>query len=450
MTELPRHVLARTVKLASLPLGIAGRAALGAGRRLAGAPAEAVALELQNRTAQQLFAVLGELKGGAMKVGQALSVLEAAMPEDVAGPYRAVLTKLQESAPPMPQSTVRAVLGEHLGPDWPSRFRSFEPSPAACASIGQVHRAVWRDGRPVAVKVQYPGAGPALIGDFRRLSRTTRMATGLVPGVELGPVLDELVRRVEEELDYAREADCQAAFAEAFRDDPHVWIPDVVDQAGGVLVTEWAEGVPLADVISTGDTSARDHAASRYLEFLLSGPVRARLLHADPHPGNFRIDEQGRLVVLDFGSVDRLPDGLPEAIGRVLHRVVAGDAGSVSEGLRAEGFIRSGTRLDEALLLQFLAPFTEPLRAESFHFTRAWLRTHSARLQDPRRADFGLGLRLTLPPEYLLIHRVWLGGIAVLCQLEGRVAARAIVDRWLPGADLGPGDGDGTEPGGQS
>ena len=156
----------RTVKLAALPLGLAGRTALGLGKRVGGKPAELVAAEMQARTADQLFKVLGELKGGAMKFGQAMSIFEAAMPEDLAAPYRATLTKLQDAAPPMPASIVHAVLAAELGPRWRQKFTSFDDKPAAAASIGQVHRAVWKDGRDVAVKLQYPGAGQALIGDL--------------------------------------------------------------------------------------------------------------------------------------------------------------------------------------------------------------------------------------------------------------------------------------------
>src|SRR5450631_4760269 len=101
-----------------------------------------------------------------MKFGQAMSIFEAAMPEDLAGPYRATLTKLQDAAPPMPAKIVHAVLAAELGPRWRQKFLSFEDKPAAAASIGQVHRGVWKDGRDVAVKVQYPGAGAALISDL--------------------------------------------------------------------------------------------------------------------------------------------------------------------------------------------------------------------------------------------------------------------------------------------
>src|SRR5215471_13828091 len=166
MSDLPRRAVTRTVKLAALPAGLAGRTVLGLGKRVGGRPAEIVAREIQQRTADQIFRVLGELKGGALKLGQALSIFEAALPPELAGPYRATLTRLQESAPPLPAATVHKVLAAELGQDWRERFAEFDDRPAAAASIGQVHKAVWQDGRTVAVKIQYPGAGPALMADF--------------------------------------------------------------------------------------------------------------------------------------------------------------------------------------------------------------------------------------------------------------------------------------------
>src|ERR1700722_3232583 len=175
VSDLPRWAFTRTAKLATLPVGLAGRTALGLGKRIGGRPAELVATEIQQRTAEQVFRVLGEPKGGAMKFGQALSIFEAALPPELAGPYRATLTKLQESAPPLPASTVHRVLAADFGTDWRDSFQSFDDQPAAAASIGQVHRAVWQDGRKVAVKVQYPGAGKALLNDFTQLARLGRL-----------------------------------------------------------------------------------------------------------------------------------------------------------------------------------------------------------------------------------------------------------------------------------
>ena len=239
MTDIPRSSIARTAKLVGLPLGHAGRAALGVGKRVGGRPAEAVAAELQARTAEQLFSVLGQLKGGAMKFGQALSVMEAAMPEEMAGPYRATLTKLQESGPPMGADRVHEILARGRGPRWAStKLAEFDDVPAAAAAIGQVHEGVWRDGREVAVKLQYPGAAEALLSDLHQIPRVARMAGSWVPGIDIKPIMDELKARMSEELDYHLEARHQRHFATAFRDDDDVLVPDVLVELEATAITD--------------------------------------------------------------------------------------------------------------------------------------------------------------------------------------------------------------------
>ncbi|MEV8361019.1 ABC1 kinase family protein [Streptomyces niveus] len=439
MSDLPRKAVTRTAKLAALPLGFAGRATWGLGKRIGGKSAEIVGRELQQRTADQLFKVLGELKGGAMKFGQALSVFESALPEEVAGPYRAALTKLQEAAPPMPTSTVHKVLAERLGEEWRELFLEFEEKPSAAASIGQVHRAVWHDGRKVAVKVQYPGAGEALLSDLTQLSRFARLLGPLIPGMDVKPLITELRDRVSEELDYELEARAQREHAAEFADDPDVVVPDVVHQREQVLVTEWMDGTPMADVIADGTEEERDRAGQLLARFLFSGPARTGLLHADPHPGNFRLlppagdDGELRLGVLDFGTVDRLPGGLPETIGESLRLTLEGDADAVYELLRTEGFVKESIDLDPDAVLEYLLPIIEPAEAAEFTFTRSWMRTQGARIGDPRSPAHQLGKQLNLPPAYLLIHRVTLSTIGVLCQLNATVRLREELEEWLPG-----------------
>ena len=432
VNDLPRRAITRTAKLATLPVGLAGRTALGLGKRIGGRPAELVAAEIQHRTADQIFRVLGELKGGAMKFGQALSIFEAALPPEIAGPYRATLTKLQESAPPLPAGTVHRVLAEDLGPDWRETFAEFDDKPAAAASIGQVHRARLRDGREVAVKIQYPGAGRALLSDFNQLSRVARLFAVLMPGLEVRPLLDELRSRVAEELDYHLEAESQHAFAVAYAGDPDISVPDVVAGTNHVLITEWMDGTPFSKIISDGSQEERNRAGLLLARFLFSGPARAGLLHADPHPGNFRLLADGRLGVLDFGAVDRLPDGFPPFMGRLLRIVHDGsDLAPAEQELREQGFIREGIEFDPEALRAFLAPLAEPSRVERFRFNREWLRGEATRVTDPRGAN--MTRRLNLPPSYVLIHRVSTAGIGVLCQLECEGPYRAEMIRWMPG-----------------
>ncbi len=430
--------MSRTARLAGLPLGFAGRAALGLGKRVTGLASEVLSPELQQRTAEHLFRVLGELKGGAMKLGQALSIFEAALPEHLAGPYRQALTRLQDAAPPMPTSTVHAVLTEQLGPDWRTKLVEFDDRPAAAASIGQVHRGVWQPDpsqppRPVAVKIQYPGAGEALVADLTQLSRVAGLFRALQPGLDVKALLAELRARVTEELDYQLEASAQQAFAKAYADDPGIKVPRVVAAAEKVLVTDWLDGTGLATVIASGSQEERNRAGYLLATLHFSAPARAGLLHADPHPGNFRMLPDGRLGVVDFGAVARLPDGHPEPIGRLARLALAGDAEAVYEGLCKEGFIRPELDLSPADVLDFLLPMLAPVRDEEFQFSRSWLREEAARVAGPRSPAAAIGRQLTLPPSYLLIHRVTMGSIGVLCQLEARARYREILERWLPG-----------------
>lgn len=288
--------------------------------------------------------------------------------------------------------------------------------------------------------MQYPGAGEALLSDLTQLSRFARLLGPLIPGMDIKPLIAELRDRVSEELDYGLEAQAQQAHAEEFTDDPDVVVPAVVHQCDQVLVTEWIDGIPLSEVITDGTREQRDRAGQLLARFLFSGPARTGLLHADPHPGNFRLlpggpagKEDWRLGVLDFGTVDRLPGGLPPTIGHSLRLTLDGQADAVYEALRAEGFVKDSIDLDPEAVLDYLLPIIEPAEADEFTFSRGWMRSQAARIADPRSPAHQLGKRLNLPPSYLLIHRVTLSTIGVLCQLGATVRMRAELEEWLPG-----------------
>ena len=258
-----------------------------------------------------------------------------------------------------------------------------------------------------------------------------------MPGLDVRPLLDELRTRVAEELDYQLEAASQDAFAVAFADDPDIYVPPTVMATDHVLVSEWMDGTPLAKIISDGTQEQRNRAGLLLVRLLFSSPARAGLLHADPHPGNFRLLDDGRLGVLDFGAVDRLPDGLPPLFGRLLWLVhTDGDIGVAAAELREHGFLRPDVRVDLDALRDFLAPLADPSRHESFKFSREWMRGEAARVTDLRGAN--VARQLNLPPSYILIHRVSTAGIGVLCQLEANGEFRSEVLRWMPG--YGPAD----------
>ena len=430
--QLPQGTSKRSAKMASIPLSLAGRGAIGFGRQLIGQSPDFAFADLQEKTAEQIFKVLGELKGGAMKFGQALSVFEAALPEDIAKPYRETLVKLQEAAPPLPARVVHKVLAKELGEHWRDNFADFNDTPAASASIGQVHKGIWKDGRAVAVKIQYPGAKEALISDLNQIQRFAKIFQLLLPGVEMKPLLEELKARIIEEVDYRYEASAQSACFEAYKGDSDIAIPEVIMATDRVLVSQWLEGTPLSKVIAEGTQEERNNAGIRLARFHFTAPMRAGLLHADPHPGNFRVLKDGRLGVLDFGACNRLPNGFPEPFKRLLKNALEGDAIALYNGFKEDGFILADVEVSPELVLDYLLPLVEPLRTDYFAYSRDWLRTQSVRVGDPRNPTAKIGFQLNLPPEYVLIHRVTLGTTGIFCQLRAEGNFRDEALSWFP------------------
>lgn len=421
--------MTRSAKLLTLPLGAAARAGVGMGRKLLGAPAEDVDAAMRDAAAEQLFQVLGELKGGAMKFGQALSLFEAMLPEDLAGPFRERLRKLQDAAPPMPSARAQGVLRAELGPRWRDHFAELNLRPAAAASIGQVHRGRLADGREVAVKIQYPGADTALASDLRQIQRLAGAVSPLTGGLDVVALVREVAARVTEEVDYALEGVSQQQVATALAGHPRFLVPNVHLATRRVLVSDWVDGEKLTAIIDRPQAD-RNRVALDYVTFLFAGPSLAGILHGDPHPGNFLVMPDGRLSVVDFGLVSRLPDGLPEAMGRLIRHAVDGAVEPMVAGLAEEGFVDDS--MDGRALLDYLAPFVEPASVEDFAFNREWARSQFARVHDDMGSS-GVATRLNIPPEYSLIYRVWMGGIAVLSQLDVHANFAQVLRDYLPG-----------------
>jgi predicted unusual protein kinase regulating ubiquinone biosynthesis (AarF/ABC1/UbiB family) len=425
--------LRRTARLAALPAGTAVLALEGMARRAVGQDPGEVAARLRTRNADRTARVLGELKGGALKAGQLLSTVEALFPQDPEATWREALVSLQSSNVALPFGEVEPVLREELGPGWRDELLDFQEQAVAAASIGQVHRAVLADGTEVAVKVQYPGVREALVADVRTLSWVSRAAALVARGLALPPLVRELRDRLVEELDYEHEGRTQERFRTAFAGDAEVVVPRVVRATSRVLVMTWLDGRSLAEVARTDPEPERARVAALYQRFLVSGPERAGLLHTDPHPGNFLVLPDGRLGVLDFGSSLELPGGMPATFGRLLRALLSEEPEQVLARLREERFVRPGVHVEVDKLMDYMGPFSVPARTDSFRFTREWLRTEFGRVNDPRNPDFAVALALDLPAEHLFTHRVWLGMVGVLCQLEAEVPVRPVLERWLPG-----------------
>jgi predicted unusual protein kinase regulating ubiquinone biosynthesis (AarF/ABC1/UbiB family) len=364
-------------------------------------------------------------------------VYEAMIPAEFAEPYQRALTKLQAQGPPLPAAKVHAVLDEQLGRRWRGHFREFDDVPAAAASIGQVHRGVWHDGREVAVKVQYPGADVALDADLKSLQRISKLFVLVVPGLDAGDLVREIRDRMLEELDYRIEAAHQRRFADVLADDPDVSVPAVLACAPKVLITEWFTGRPLAcqlntPPVDTAEQGDRDRIGTVLARLLFSSPARVGLLHADPHPGNVLLLPNGRLGLVDFGACAVLPAGTPPVLGRIVRLAADRHADEMMALMRRERFVTGDVPASD--VLRWLGGLADPLRADEFRFDRAWIGRQGQRVANlNNNAYWKTGRALNLPAEYMLIARVTGGWMNILAQLGCTVRARAIAEQWLPG-----------------
>lgn len=433
MADIRRGSAARNAKLASIPVGMAGRAALGLGKRLTGKSKDEVNAEMLEKAADQLFKVLGELKGGAMKVGQALSVLEAAVPEQFGAPYREALTKLQKDAPPLPAAKVHRVLDAQLGTKWRSRFSSFSDTPVASASIGQVHKGVWSDGREVAVKIQYPGADEALRADLKTMQRMVVVLRQLTPGADVQGVVDELIERTEMELDYRLEADSQRAFAKAYEGHPHFAVPHVIASSPKVMISEWIDGIPMSQIIRSGTVDERDRCGTRLFELTFDAPGRVGMMHGDAHPGNFMLLPDGRMAVIDFGAIAPLPGGLPIELGTAIRLARDENYDELLPTLERIGFIQRGEKVPVREIDDMMRQYVEPIKTEVFHYTRKWLQRMTAVNMDRSVQQIKTARQLDLPAKLAIPLRVIASAVAICAQLDAHVPVRALATELVPG-----------------
>lgn len=252
------------------------------------------------KNAADLQAALGGLKGPLMKVAQIMSTLPDMLPED----YTKELTKLQSQAPSMGWSFVRRRMKGELGPDWQSRFKSFDQQAIAAASLGQVHRAVGLDGQQLACKIQYPDMGSAVEADLKQLQIIFSLYKRYDKAIDPSNIHQELSDRLREELDYRREAKNLHLYKHIHEKEEQVHIPDTLPDLSTdrLLTMTWLEGTPLMQWVEK-DVEVRNRIATNMFRAWYVPLYYYGVLHGDPHLGNYAVREDHGLNLLDFGCI---------------------------------------------------------------------------------------------------------------------------------------------------
>lgn len=378
--------------------------------------------------AEDIARSLGEMKGAAMKVGQALSFVDVGL---VPPEYRKALGMLQQDAPSMPFAAVAAVVTEELGGPPSEVFDWFSPEPIAAASIGQVHMAHLGD-REVVVKVQYPGVAKAVEADLRNaalLSAVARLGqkllVGLVGDVDVRALIDEVRDRVGEELDYRIEARNQTDFRAAFAGEPGIHVPEVVADRSTrrVITTEYVDAMRWSAALEAPQEQ-RDQWGRAIARFVHLSLLRHGMVNVDTHPGNYLFHEDGTVTFLDFGCVSRFEPHRTEGIRRLVLAFYEDDDDAILDALVGLGLLSARDGFAPEVLLSPLRRTLHGLRApQPFRYSRAGLADIVAEQLRLRVGADELRLlrRLDCPKELVLLGRTTVGLEAILCELEAAI-----------------------------
>jgi predicted unusual protein kinase regulating ubiquinone biosynthesis (AarF/ABC1/UbiB family) len=379
-----------------------------------------------DRGARDLYARAVHLRGGFLKLGQFAS----ARPDLLPPVYVEELSRLQDRVPPAPAAAVRRIVEADVGPV-EAAFASFDADSASAASLAQVHRAVRRDGRAVAVKVQYPRVAeivPQELRDTRRiLLLVDRLLGGRIPG--LPTIAHALEESVLEELDYRREADNVERFVANFAGEEAIVIPEVHRDlsAGRVLVLDWLEGENLARALRHADRDVAEHATRLLIDAYLKQILDDGFLHADPHPGNFLLMDGGdgpRLGLVDFGACVALPEATMEGLRMIYRSGLEADAALAAEALDRLGFrTRSG---DVGSLVAWASLFSFEEGDDQVSREEAWKRLTASAREDPV---------IRIPPELVMVGRVLIVQTGLVSRIRPRWSMADLVASHLGARD---------------
>jgi predicted unusual protein kinase regulating ubiquinone biosynthesis (AarF/ABC1/UbiB family) len=423
--------------------GISARVAArdAAARAMRAGGSDQRATNQQLKSAQSLVKVLGSMRGAAMKVGQTLSAVDLGLvPEEIRPQFQEILAVLQHDADPVPFKSIRKVVEDDLGEKLQAAFADFDEEPIAAASIGQVHRARLDDGRDVAVKVQYPGIAEAIQADMQNLRLALKLLNLIAPGIDTGPIAQEIRERISQELDYELEAANHKAMARVYRGHPFIFVPDVISSMcrERVLVSEFVDGERFAQVRDRPQAD-RDRWGEVLVRFYMNGPLRHRLLNGDPHPGNSLFMPDGRVAFLDFGFFKTMSEAEVQQLMASTRATYEHDAQALFKVIGPLGQLPDDPALAEPFYESYWSIFgwllTDRVVKVDGSATGAMMRSYNGL----RKAeDFK---SLMLPAEHFVLMRAVMLLIGLLGGLQAEGNWLDVAREWLlgdePATELG-------------
>ncbi len=436
--KIPTSRVGRTAKIGGLA---AGQAIRQAGTRAANVTrtkeGRDAALERRHiEAAEQIVAALGTMKGAAMKVGQVMSFVDVGLvPEEYREEFQKKLAALRDAAPTVAFKDMLKVIETDLERPIGEVFAEFDDEPIAAASIGQVYQAKLTDGRPVAVKVQYPGVAAAVRADMQNLGLILRLAKRIAPGIDPKAIGEEIRDRIHEELDYELEAQNQRTLARIFRGHPFILIPEVVTRLSRerVLVTEFVEGSTFEE-LKAFSQEHRDRIGEILFRFYFGCLYRHHQFSGDPHPGNSMLLADGRMAFFDFGLFKHMPPGTVELEIAVQRAVIEDDAAEVMRLGSETGFLPEPEKFKpERVLEHFKAATSWYTEDEYVQLTPEWATQVLIDMGDPRSEYFGQMRHESAPPDHIFGRRMEVLTLAVISQLRARGNFHRIAREWFYG-----------------
>ncbi|HEX3963390.1 MAG TPA: AarF/ABC1/UbiB kinase family protein [Trebonia sp.] len=418
-------------------LSAARLAARGGARYAAGAPRLFAAAgeqrqQLRNdlalRTAEDIAETLGTMKGVLMKIGQLASYVDDGLNPQV----RRTLSRLQDSVPPMSAELAAGVIETDLGAPPDELFEKWDPAPIAAASIGQVHRAITRDGLAVAVKVQYPGIRETIEADLGNVALIKRLIKVAAPRQDVDGLIAELRERIREELDYEREARNQQRFADYFSGHPTIDVPSIVGGLSSerVITSELATGARFAEFM-TWPQEEKDLAAETIYRYTFRSLYEMHSFNGDPHPGNYLFHPGGRVTFLDYGLVkDFTPEELAPLVAMVRHLCVDDDPEGFRRAMEAAGFLVPDAPIPTDQVVEHMGVFYDTVRTRG----RQTMSSEYASSLARRYFDFGnpLAAYANIPRSYVILQRINLGVFAILGDMAATGDWRALAEEIWP------------------